>query len=733
MPIQEKFRVESGTKPCQGSAQAARVASRRLSPCRAAAVVACVLVPGLALAQSAPSAPSTNEPGKPEQLMEIVVTAQHRSERLQDVPLAVTSLSAAALNQQGVSNTSDLAQAMPSLIFTSQLSAANFYIRGVGSALFDPTSESPVAVYVDDVYIANPEANIFTLSGVKQIDVLSGPQGTLFGRNATGGVIQVQTRDPSSQLHLDAAVTYASYDFVSVPIYLTTGVTDNVSTDLSLLYENQGDGYGHNLFNGSPTFQQALHNYSVRNKWLITLPTDTVIRFSADYANLGNSNAFQRTPGSVAMLPGAASPLGYPGRFNNNTNLNDFTHLRTGGVSVKIDQDLSLVNITSISAYRTFRNFNSIDQDQSTVAAIDLTWRTKFHNFSQEIRIKNLHDPVFNWIVGAYYYNATGAYENLAVDGGVIVPYDQQVDKSVAGFAQGTFTLFSDTDITGGIRYTTESEAFSFPAFSINNKQSVNQPTYRMALDHHFSPDILGYVSYNTGFKSGGYDLLAGNDPYKPEKLSATEVGVKTELFDHTLRLNVDGFFYRYTDQQVTIPVIAGDIIVNAAGSHIKGLEANFDYVVGPGFQLSGGVSLMSGHYTDYPGVQPYDPNGVPIGGPTNEVGKTTVQTPHFVGNLSAQYSIPRYVGTFVFDVGVQHNNGYFTAADNLLSQPAYTIANASVSWASNNLAYDVKLWGRNLLDSTYYIFRAPGKFPVGSTQIEASPRTVGVTVSYHF
>ncbi len=701
---------------------------------RGSALAATVaLVAGAAQAQSIAASSAQGDASETGgQLEEIVVTAQHRSQRLQEVPLAVTSLSASALNQQGVSSTSDLSQAVPGLVFTSQLSAANAYIRGVGSQLFGPTSESPVAVYVDDVYIANPQGNIFSLAGTRQIDVLNGPQGTLFGRNATGGVIQIQTLDPGKDLKLDMSGTYGNYDFVGASGYVSGGLTETVSASLSALYENQGKGYGRNLFTGGYVNQQARHNISLRNKWLVELPTNTVIRLSADYARLGNTNSYQRPQGSVSPLPGAAAPIGYPGEYNSNVGLPNFTRLKTGGVSMKVDQEVGAMALTSITAYRELRNRNALDQDQSSVAAIDLTWQTRFHSFSQELRLQNRSSGKFNWIVGAFYYNATGAFKDLLAGGATLIDYDAQKSESYAAFGQATLELFEHLNLTGGIRYTTDKQTFRLPSFALRANQKANKATYRVALDYKFSPDILGYVSYNTGFKSGGFNLLAPGNAFRPEELDALEFGLKTEFFDRSVRLNLGGFFYRYKDQQVSIPSIGGDIIANAAGARIKGFEASLDYKPSSRFKLSGGLSLMDGHYTDYPGFQSYDTNGNSVGGPVNLKGRDTVQTPEFVGNISGQYTLPTEVGDFSASVGIQHNGGFFAAPDNRLEQPSYTLVNSSLSWLSNDKAIEVKLWGRNLFDDRYYILQSPNRAPIGDTQIQAPPRTFGITLSYH-
>ncbi|AMK24346.1 MULTISPECIES: TonB-dependent receptor [unclassified Sphingobium] len=701
--------------------------------CASAAALAVTMMSGSTLAQTLPSATGgSGVQTSDAQLEEIVVTAQHRSQRLQDVPVAVTSLSATALEQQGVSGTSDLAQAVPSLIFTSQLSAANPYIRGVGSQLFDPVSESPVAVYVDDVYIANPQGNVFSLAGTRQIDVLNGPQGTLFGRNATGGVIQIQTLDPEQTMRLDLSGTYGNYDMTGASAYLSGGLTDGVAASISVLYENQAKGFGRNLLSGDYVNQQARHNISLRSKWLFEPSDSTTIRLSADYARLGNTNSYQRPRGSVSLLPDAIPPIGYPGEYNSNGGLPNFTRLKTGGGSMKIDQDIGSLALTSITAYRELRNSNSLDQDQTSVVALDLTWRTKFHSFSQEVRLQNASAGKFNWILGAFYYNALGAYVDLRADGMSFIDYEQQRSESFAVFGQATLELFRNLNLTGGIRYTTDKQTLSFPTFAIAASQNVKKLTYRVALDYRFSSDIMGYISYNTGFKSGGYNLLAPGNAFQPEELDALEFGLKTELFDRSVRLNLGAFFYWYHDQQVSLPDIGGNLIKNAAGSRIKGLEASLDYRASSRLKISGGLSLMDGHYTDYPGFQAYDPNGLPLGPPANMKGRTTVQTPDFVGNISGQYTLPTQVGDFAATLGVQHNGGFFATPDNRLEQPSYTLVNASLSWLSNDKRIGVKLWGKNLFDDTYYVIQSASPQPVADTQIQAPPRTVGVTLSYH-
>ena len=715
-----------------------------------AALVVPIVLSGAASAQASGAVTLPTETGMPQkagesdagtgQLEDIVVTAQRRSERLQDVPVAITSLSSSALTQQGVSSTTDLSQAVPSLVVNSNVAVANPFIRGIGSDLFDPTSESPVAIYVDDVYMAAPQGNVFSLAGTRQIDVLSGPQGTLFGRNATGGVIQIQTLDPTHAPHLNASVSYGNYDYVSGSIYGAVGLSDAVSTSLSAQYEDQGKGFGHNLFNGTEVNKQQINNISLRNKWMIELPTGTTLRLSGDYSRSGNTITYQRKPGSFSDLPGAIAPTGYVGAYNANIDFPDSIRVRSGGVSLKIDQDLGAVSLASITAYRESSDDYKLDEDQSTVAALNLAWTAKYQGFSQEVRLKGRDNPVFNWMVGGFYYNAKGSYNDFMVNGAIFIPFDQQKTESIAGFAQATLKLLANTKLTGGVRYTKDILRFAFPAAGLNLRKTFTEPTFRVALEQHFSRDILAYVSFNTGFKSGGYALLTPGNGYQPEKLTAYEVGLKTEWFNHTLRLNIDAFLYRYTNQQVNVNQGLGNIIANAAGSHLSGFEATADFVPTSRLKLSGGLTLLSGHYTDYPGYQIRDAQGnLTMASPSNPLGTInakgfrTIRTPKFVGSISARYTLPTEIGDFGANVGLQHNSGYNFVADDRVSQPSYTIVNAGVSWSPSNGPFTVRLWGKNLTNATYYAIANPNPYPVGDTEVQAPPRTYGLTASYKY
>ena len=697
--------------------------SRRAAITVALTLVAACALNGLSFAQTA-AAPMGEVTG----LEEIVVTAQKRDERLQDVPLSVQAFSSAHLTNAGVTSMSDLPLVTTGLVFNQVANVGSPYLRGVGSNLFDPTSESPVAVYVDGVYIAAPESNLFSLDNIKQVEVLKGPQGTLFGRNTTGGVIQVETLDPSHQASLDLSATYANYDYVGVSGYGTAGLTDNVAVDLSASYENQRLGWGHNLFNGNPTYQQARGNYSLRNKWLVDLPTNTTLRLTADYASLTNTDAYQKPQGTTSPLDGS----GYPGRYNSDADVNDRNRVDTGGVSLRADQAAGPVDIVSISAYRFTRVRYDLDEDISVVPAADVLLFPRANNMSQEIQIKSHADTAIQWIAGSYYYNAKGSYDPFLLDGAVALPFDQQHTKSISGFGQGTLKVLDATDITAGLRYTDEKQYFTFPAGGLDLAQSVDKLTYRVAVDQHFAPDIVGYVSYNTGFKSGGYNLLMPGNTFRPEELDAAEIGLKTVLFDHKLRLNTAAFYYDYQNLQISTAVLGGVSVFNAARAHISGAEGDFELAVAQGLDITGGISYLHGRYVDYPDQVSQNSNGV-ASPPASAVGNTTLASPTILTNLGATYRVQTGVGEFSPTISAQYNSGFYWDTANRLTQPSYTLINASVAWVPVGSRFRANVWIKNLTDATYYITRQTVAFPIGDAQQQAPPRTFGVTLGVHF
>jgi iron complex outermembrane receptor protein len=642
------------------------------------------------------------------------------------VPVAVSAVTAADALKRGLTGTESLTAAVPGLVINSPANVGNPFLRGVGTNLADPSSEQSVALYVDGVYIASPLSNLFSFNNIDHVEVEKGPQGTLFGRNATGGVIQIITKDPSYTPSGVLSAGYGDYDDSSAAGYLTTGLTDKLAADVAFLYENQGEGYGRNLTTGAKTFQEAIDDYAIRSKVLYR-PTDaTKITFSIDYSHSASDPNYQKTPGESSI---DGKP--YPGPFNAVGDENDINAVNTGGASLQIRQDLANVRLLSITAYRKTSDVYALDDDVSSLPIADLVLKEQAHNWSQELQLSSTNPGWLKWLVGGYYFGGVGGYTGVLLNG-VNITTDQQSTQSFSGFGQATATVIKDTDLTVGLRYTDETQKFmiSVPE-TANDSQTFDKLTYRFALDHHFSEDILGYISYNRGFKSGGFNLLLPGNSFKPEVLDATEIGLKTELLDHRLRLNLDGFYYDYSDIQLELIHLGFVSVSNAAAAHIKGLEADFEYVPVRHFSISGGISLLHGKYTNYPDAIPIDSLGVAQPA-RNEAGNNTAFTPPVTADLNVSYRIDTRFGAVEPTVSIVYNDGFDWQPDNRLRQPSYTLLNSSVRFTDNSGKYDLRLWAKNLTDAAYYVSRNESA-GLGDNEEQAPPRTYGFTVTRRF
>lgn len=670
-------------------------------------------------------------------VQEIVVTAQRRSERLQDVPISVAAVTSSQIAIAGVTGTQSLTLTIPALTFNRTGNEGNVYLRGVGTNLVGPNVEQAVAIYVDGVYYASPQASVFSFNNIERIEVLKGPQGTLFGRNTTGGVIQIITKDPSMVPAVNAEVTYGNYDTLEANFYGTTGLGDKVAIDLAASYANQGKGFGKNLFNGEEVGKQAKDNIALRSKLLIE-PTDTTkIVISGDYAYAYDNNTYR-------LAKGVVGPDGsvFPGRYNANSNFPEFATSKSGGISGRIDQEIGAITLTSITAYRKLKSTWSLNQDGVPATLTEDVFPQKVRTFSQELQLSGDTDKL-NWVVGGYYYDAKAGFDDATVDlaGTLIVLKDSQSTRSYAGFGQATYEVLPGTRVTAGLRYTSERQKFVTDMFSVGGAeipvpdahQRFNRLTWRVSLDQKLNDDVMAYASYNRGFKSGGYNVAAPADaPYKPETNDAYEVGLKSTLFDRQLRLNLAAFWYDYRDIQAQIPVPGGTTVLNGPKARIRGIEGEFEAQLTNALRITGGLAYLDGKYLSYPDAPYVDSSGVLAPPPTTATGNGTISTPKFTGNLAVQYEIESEIGTFTPNVSVSYNDGFYYYPDNRIRQPSYAVLNVGLSWTSADERYRASVWGRNLTDSLYYIGRSE---QVGNADIDraAPPRTYGVTLGVSF
>jgi iron complex outermembrane receptor protein len=669
-------------------------------------------------------------------LEEIVVTAQRRSERLQDVPVVVTAFSAGTLTQMGIATTTDLVAAIPGLDFTRQGNGATVYIRGVGNPNGAIGQESSVALYVDGVYLPSPVGAMFSFNNIEQLEVLKGPQGTLFGRNATGGVIQIATKDPSQTTSADVSVGYGSYQTTQTSFYGTTGVTSTLATDLSFYGLDQEGGWGRDLTVGRAAYREQ--EWAVRNKWLWTPADGTEVRFAIDAGQVKSNQGVD-----WHILPGTkgVDGSGYAGFYNTLVGLYSQSLDKYGGVSVNLRQDVGFAKLVGITSYRGISGYYSIDEDATPSVVSDNYVYEKQRTLSQELQLLSNSAGKLQWIVGAFFYHDQSQFNPVRLTGQLgglpfLDIYADETTKSYAAFAQATAEILPQTDLTTGIRYTKDDRDITgyetFPGVVLNKdagNASFSKITWRLALDHKFTPDEMAYVSYNRGFKSGLYNLVDYSAPaVRPEILDAYEIGLKSELADRRVRVNVAGFYYDYKDLQVTVVVPGGQTTLNAAAAKLYGADVDVTARATDALTINAGFNYTHARYTSFPAgpIVTAAPSGGAVTSTGNLEGNTPVHTPTFTSTVSPNYHINIPNGALDISATYAHNSGFFWYPDNLSRQPTTNIVNASVKWTSPSGRWSIQGWGKNLTSDEYYSFVSESAF--GYAGSPAPPRTYGLT-----
>jgi iron complex outermembrane receptor protein len=702
----------------------------------------CFASPVLAQPEAAPDAPPADRPAADSnQLGDIVITAQRDSQSMQDVPIAVTAVTADNLVSRGMTDTRSIAMSVPNLSLSENGVSVTPFLRGVGSNQSNPNDEPSVATYIDGVYIPSPTGNIFSFNNIERIEVAKGPQGTLFGRNATGGVIQIITRDPQQDAALEASIGLGTHEIVEGSVYATTGLGSDAAIDLAIVYDNNFDGFGRDVVRNQDIMRRE--EFAARSKLLITPGSSTKIRLSGDYSKLNSTGTDYQLAQGVIGVDGVTT---YPGRRRTVTDFRNTGDNEVYGAALRIDQDLAFARLVSISGYRHVTGDFHLDQDATPLPLVRAFINQFARNYSQEVQLLSPTGSKITWLLGAYYFNGKFAYTPLTIAGFAAAPFAQvdlfgsQKTESYSGYAQGTLPLATNTNLTLGLRYThekqsthgrTETPGLGVIVPDIPQQQSFNKLTWRIALDHQFTTDILAYASYNRGIKSGGFNMInAGTPGYAPEVLDAFEVGLKTEFAHRRVRLNTAIFFYDYQNIQVFNITGGGAVLTqNAAAAEVYGLDIDFAWRAAPRFTLTAGLGILHSEYTKFPNATFTPPS--PLLGPQTRgdaSGNELIYAPDMSANFSADYRIPSSLGEFRLNFAVSYRDNVYVSADNRFQIPSYFLANASIAWTSTNDCFGVRLWVRNLFDADYYANRT--EQALGDIQYLAPPITAGITLS---
>ncbi|MGE4429709.1 MAG: TonB-dependent receptor [Sphingobium sp.] len=709
-------------------------------------------------------------------LADIVVTAQRRSESLQDVPVAVAAFDSETLTKSGVTDTTSLNGQIPSLSISTRGPQNVIFIRGVGSNGSGVQSEQSVANYVDGVYIYSSVGNMFPLNNVERVEVLKGPQGTLFGRNATGGVINIITREPQHEAEVGMSLGYANYETINTSFYGTAGLTDTIAADLSISYKNQNKGWGRNITRNEDVYLGK--DLSIRSK-VLWEPTDrTKVRLIGAYTYQNNSGF------NVALAPGEAGVDGIVRDirpYDQVANHEDGFYARSYMGSLQIEQDFDFARLVSITAYRKVNATYITDQDGTPLGLVDVPYaKEPSSNWQQEVRLEGASGGPLEWMIGGFYFKSKATYTPLRLQGliddaivagfqaaqpdvyptpapGVGVDaldeYGTQKISSKSIFGQVSYSVTPTTKLTAGLRYTWEkvkrvdarndvfySDGTTFTELLPEQSDSNKKLTFRFAADQKFTDDIMGYASFSRGYKTGGYNLTGvGAIPaFQPEQLDAYEVGLKTELFDRHLRFNISAFYYKYKNIQVQLTQPGGENTANAAAARMKGVDVDFQVAVAQNFTLRGAAGYLTGKYrevidptTGLPFTLPGYPASSGAGFEYNPAGNRTVYSPKWSGNVGGTYTIPSSIGDFDLDATMIFSGKSFVQPTNRRALPSYKTVNSSITWKSLDDHLNIRVWAQNLFDERYLVTALESG--LGDLIVYAPPRTYGVTLTTKF
>jgi iron complex outermembrane recepter protein len=749
-------------------------------------------------------------------LEEITVTAQRREERLQDTPIAVTAFSAAAITRLGVTNIAELAERAPNVHFdfTAPISgasnAAGVFIRGIGQSDFALTTEAGVGTYVDGVYMSRSLGGVLDVLDIERMEVLRGPQGTLFGRNTIGGAISITSAKPTDQFSGESELQLGSFSRFYLRGTLNLPVSDSLSVRLTASSKAR-DGYVRGLLapssadsskvprgaeipgSGSQIDYGNEDRQAARLVALFDPHGIFTANFSVDYGRVRENNApavlrgitstladgpvvfvYNTFQAPATTIPGFPNAQYSPANFvtgNDTTYATgpNGTHLDSWGTALTLawhpEADLE---VKSISAYRHTKGYFNRDADGSP---IDITHTSNYgyrhRQVSQEFQLNGqaLADRL-KFAIGAYYFKEKGSDPLLVqfpASFGVLYQDKTDVDNSsVAGYAQGTLSLTDKLSLTAGARYTRDKKEFATDQYLITGTASpivfgapagtlvplvprnsdVNKTftntSPRASLDYKLLQDLMVYVSYSEGFKSGGFNLRYVSPrpavlPFDPEKVRTYETGIKTELLNRRLRANLAAFTTNYDDIQLTVfEHLGAPVTLNAGDARIRGGELELVAAPVTGLELAYSLGYLDARYRRI--------NASPalVSTPEQEITTSTrlSKTPRTQQDIAVDYRLAiGTAGAVQLHADWEFKADTYNDAQNsiFLFQKAYNIGNASIAYEPASARWSLRLFVDNVTDKRY-IVSGDSNYGIGFHEAEYNrPREWGVAGKLSF
>ncbi len=665
-------------------------------------------VAGLALAPSAQAQEDTSE--------EIVVTAQKREERLLDVPISETVLSGAQLENLQIDSGTEIARQTPNLRVSllGNEDQPKFSMRGVATAEFNLNAVSPTGIFYDEVYIASSFLGGAQMYDMERVEVLRGPQGTLFGKNTTGGAVNFISRLPDFQSGGFVSAEYGENNHARVTGAVEAPlIEDRLAARLAFNYASS-DGWQENE-NPAGHDLSSIDSYAARltlayrnqdfdaNLRLFTSRSSPDAIGAINYGlGPGGTNAFGVNP-RVSPFTGNAYDS-HQGAYDRSGDI----EVEGDGAYLTMNRDFGALTLTSITSYLNGSFLNLVDGDGSIADLLHIDFESATEEVGQDLRLSSNYDGPFNFIAGVYYFHDTVDVHTLyrLFAGAAILDqnYDQ-TRESFAGYFDATYDLTEQATLYGGVRWTQDSghvdNFFVTPTIPTQPRIGYEDgdPSGRIGVRYHFTPDMMVYAQYARGYRSSAINGGALTNPADlsvadPEHLDAYEAGFKTSWNGY--RFSASVFHYAFEDQQfLDLVGIGNQQLVNAGASRIDGAEIELFAPVTDNLSFTLGVGLLDSEYEEL------ELNGTDLSG--NEL----IEAPHLTANMAVDYTLPLANSSEIaFHLDGNYVDSQFYSAFN--NTPPYDQATSDAFWDFNGRIayrpgggrYEVALWGKNLGDN---------------------------------
>ena len=727
------------------------------------------------------------------EIQELVVTAQKREESSQDIGIAITSLDGGRLVSANVNNIQDLQNMAPSLQIGESFGFAQIMVRGIGTDNPFAGGDPSVGMHFDGVITGQSSAQFGSLFDVDRIEVLRGPQGTLYGRNTTGGSINVITNRPTPETSGYARISAGNYSLMKFEGAVGGPLSDNLLGRIAVRTLNR-DGYGKNIATGDDI--DDADQQSIRAQLLWTPTENSSLRLAAEYHDEDDTNympKFRSASYDPAPLP--ALELQPPGavRASNLRNLNSNVNLQNDreqqSLTLEYNWDISSnLSLTSLTNQQSFDKFPQADFDMT--ADDFYIWSESFETdqFSEELRL-NFQGDRIQGLAGLYYYKEEIDSDNrldLALVPQTVADstptlagcgFDDNVSDQIIGmptedlcfhfrgssearawafFTSVAYELSDTLTLNAGLRYSDETRegdtdrwtAPGAPVLTFADKRSFSDFSPSLRLEWDAAEDLMLYASYSEGFKSGIFLTGQRSPVLDPEIVKAWEAGMKGTFLDRTLQMNAAMFYYDFTDLQQGRSVPAGTsgftlVYENAASAEVNGVEAEFTWLATENLSLDGSVTWLDATFDDYVTTDPFDTVMQQLGliDPGVDLsrqlaGNRMVQSPEWAWSLGANLDIQHANGwqsTVRLSAAYKGEVQFSQFNHDALSQDSVTTVDANWLLSSLDGRWTLNAWGKNLTDETIYV----GTFILNSSRTNAGflapPRTWGLTLGYNF